>query len=267
MTTLLALSVLTFHIVRRQHQRELKQAQALNTKLQELDATKNQVLANTSHELRTPLNGIVGLSELLLLDDKLHSEARNYVELIVHSGKRLTGVITDLLDFSRLQQHKTEANLQSYSLFNAADTALRLMMPLCGAKPLQLLNVIDPSLLVMADADRLQQIFCNLIGNAIKFTAAGQICLSAQHEGNFVCIEVSDTGDGIAVDAQERIFESFEQVESAFNRRHEGIGLGLAITRHLVQLHGGDIGVDSTLGVGSTFWFTLPVATPTNETV
>ncbi len=243
------------------HRNELKRQQAVNKRLLELDRLKDQVLANTSHELRTPLNGIVGLSEIMLAE-KMNPDHHHMVELIARSGRRLSLMVNDLLDFAKLKHSDTPLEKSVVNLRESVSQALSICQTGVGEKSLRLLNEIqDEKLLVSANADRLQQILCNLINNAIKFSEVGVIRVSALLDAEQrVRIVVSDNGVGISPADQQRIFEPFEQVDGSLSRRHEGAGLGLAICRRLVELHGGQIGVQSTPGLGSQFWFTLPRA-------
>ncbi|MEW6494943.1 MAG: SpoIIE family protein phosphatase [Cyanobacteriota bacterium] len=260
----------------RESEEALKQA---NADLQRLDKLKDEFLANTSHELRTPLNGIIGIAESLMdgVSGPLKSETHFNLSLIVSSGRRLANLVNDILDFSKLRHETLQLQLQPVGLREVADVVLTLSQPLIGEKPLQLINRISPEL-PPADADenRLQQILHNLVGNAIKFTDSGTVEISAQvvqsselrSEGNELptrnlpqlAITISDTGIGIANDKFDRIFESFEQADGSTAREYGGTGLGLAVTKKLVELHGGKIIVESTVGIGSRFTFTLPAA-------
>lgn len=253
----------------RQSEEALKEA---NANLQRLDKLKDEFLANTSHELRTPLNGIIGIAESLLdgVTGSLPNETRFNLSLIVSSGRRLANLVNDILDFSKLRHEAIELQLKAVGVREIAQVVLTLSRPLIGQKDIQLINSIPPELpAAKADENRLQQILHNLVGNAIKFTDTGTIELSAQIlQGDEpstlnveqLAISVSDTGIGIAADKFERIFESFEQADGTTAREYSGTGLGLAVTKTLVELHGGKIWVESTVGVGSRFTFTLPLA-------
>jgi two-component system sensor histidine kinase ChiS len=235
-----------------------------NLELQRLDQLKDDFLANTSHELRTPLNGIIGLTESLLdgVAGELSPQVNTNLSMIVSSGKRLASLINDILDFAKLKHHDLVLKLQPIGLREIVDVVLLLIQPLVGNKPVQLINAIDPNLLpAYADENRLQQILHNLIGNAIKFTPSGQITVSARVADQQLVITVADTGIGIPAEKLDRIFESFEQADSSTAREYGGTGLGLAVTKQLVQLHGGNIWVESQLERGSRFHFTLPITT------
>ena len=237
-----------------------RRLEATNKKLAQIDKLKDQFLANTSHELRTPLNGIIGLSESLL-DRQVESGVKEDLSMIIASGKRLSNLVNDILDFSKLKN--SELVLQQYSIdiYAAVDVVFTLSRPLTKNKDLQFVNAISRSVpLVMADENRLQQILYNLIGNAVKFTDKGIVRVSAVEEEDFLAITVEDTGLGIAAEHQERIFQSFEQGDGSTAREYGGTGLGLSVTKQLVELHGGTIRVVSELGKGSAFTFTLPIS-------
>jgi PAS domain S-box-containing protein len=256
-----------------------QELEANNIALQQMDKLKDEFLANTSHELRTPLNGIIGLAESLIdgATGTLPASTIANLEMIISSGRRLTTLINDILDFAQLKHKNIELQRVPVGMREITNLVLNLSKTLIGNKPLQLVNKIpfdiDP---VHADENRLQQILYNLIGNAIKFTDSGVIEVSAQmvaspsksranqnlltNNNQFLAITVLDTGIGIDPNKIERIFESFEQADGSTTREYGGTGLGLAVTKKLVQLHGGEIWVESTLGQGSTFTFTLPLA-------
>ena len=262
---LFLLGAASFFYLRRQHQHELQRQQQLNSKLRELDAIKDRMLANTSHELRTPLNGIVGLSDLLLAEE-LEPTVREQVELIADSGRRLTRVVTDLLESARLSEGQIRLQLQPVPLSDLVRHALQLCSPLAQHKQLLLKDTLPAGLPeVMVDPARVEQVLINMLNNAIKFTDHGTISIAAEPTGSFLKVMVNDTGIGIPADMQDRIFESFFQVDASPSRRYEGTGLGLAICKQLVEMHGGEIGVIASEGKGSSFWFTLPLAAPTPQ--
>ncbi|RKZ87850.1 MAG: hypothetical protein DRR19_13160 [Candidatus Parabeggiatoa sp. nov. 1] len=238
--------------------------------LEEHNRLKDEFLANTSHELRTPLNGIIGIAESLIdgAAGELEPKVKANLAMIMGSGKRLFALVNDILDFSKLKQKNLELQLKSVGLREIAEIVLTLSQPLKGKKDLQLINAIEVNLPpALADENRVQQIFYNLVGNAIKFTESGQVEISAkvenfEGEGNLgrIVITISDTGIGIPEDKLDSIFESFEQAEGSTAREYGGTGLGLTVTKQLVQLHSGKIWVESTLGMGSQFKFTLPIS-------
>lgn len=234
-----------------------------NAALSKLDRLKDEFLANTSHELRTPLNGIIGIAESLKsgISGMPPFKTRENLSLILSSAKRLAGLINDILDFSRLKNSDIELHRKPVDMKALTDTVLMIMKPLAQGKLLSLHNNIqDSTPPVWGDEDRLQQILYNLIGNAIKFTDVGEVRVSAIQREDMVEISVSDTGIGISDDKQGVIFHPFEQADSSDSRAHGGAGLGLSITRQLVELHGGRVSLQSSPGAGAIFSFTIPVS-------
>jgi len=259
--------ILLFILERRFTETRILEAQ--NSSLQRMDKLKDDFLANTSHELRTPLNGIIGIAESLIdgATGQLSQATVNNLSLIVGSGRRLNQLVNDILDFSKLRHHNISLQIKPVGMREVTNVVLTLAQPLIGHKNLQLVNSIAPDTpLVAADENRVQQILYNLVGNGIKFTEAGVVEVSAQQvtvHGELLpqlAITVTDTGIGIANEQLGRIFESFEQADGSISRDYGGTGLGLAVTRQLVQLHGGEIEVESKLGKGSKFTFTLPLS-------
>jgi len=262
-----------FAEARKTLQNYARELEAKNAALRKLDQLKDEFLANTSHELKTPLNGIIGIAESLIdgATGKLSQQTVFNLSMIASSGKRLNQLVNDLLDFSQLKHKKIELKLQPVGMREIADVVLMISQPLVKNKPLQLINKIDPNTPpVDADENRVQQILYNLVGNAIKFTESGTVEISAavieppyhslKKVKHYLEITVADTGIGIHVDKLDRIFESFEQADGSIAREYGGAGLGLAVTKQLVQLHGGHIRVESTPGSGSRFSFTLPLS-------
>lgn len=233
-----------------------------NRQLEAIDKLKDEFLANTSHELRTPLNGIIGITESLLdgVGGPLNELTRSNLSMVVASGKRLSGLINDILDFSKLKHAGMTLHIQGVDMKRSADFVVKVLQPIALMKEIQLVNLIDDRLpLVAADENRVMQILYNLVGNALKFTESGSVELSAHQDDNLLFVSIRDTGIGIPADKLEAIFEPFEQGEGSAERLYEGAGLGLSITKKLLDLHGGSIGLQSSPGKGSTFTFTLPV--------
>lgn len=242
----------------------IEQVETTNTNLQRLDKLKDEFLANTSHELRTPLNGIIGIADSLLegATGSLPATTQTNLAMIVASGRRLTNLVNDILDFSKLRHQTIELQLKPIEISAIVEVVLTLSKPLIQSKSLELINAVPENLpLVQADENRVQQILLNLVGNAIKFTAFGSVQVSADVVDHSVAITIADTGIGISEDKFDRVFESFEQAEGSTAREYGGTGLGLAITKQLVELHGGQLSLRSTIGSGSSFTFTLPIAT------
>ena len=232
------------------------------------DVLKNRILANTSHELRTPLNGIIGVTESLLdgvagpLNHKLSSD----LTMIAAAGKRLAALVNDILDLSKMEGGELTMQLEPVNLHAATEVVLALSAPLAGGKDLVLRNEVEPGLPpVRADENRVQQIFHNLVGNAVKFTQRGSVTVSARVNESHVEVSVVDTGIGIPTNQHHAIFESFHQLDAVTSREYQGTGLGLSITRKLVEQLGGEIGVRTNKPQGSIFFFSLPLHDETDQ--
>lgn len=238
--------------------------------LSRMDRLKDEFLANTSHELRTPLNGIIGLAESLNAGaaGPLNEQARANLEMISGSGRRLHNLVNDILDLSRLKNRDIQLHRKAVDLRALADAVLAVTEPLIRGRQLTLVNNVPADLpMVDGDEDRLQQILFNLVGNAVKFTDQGEVTVSATPGNPEVEVSVRDTGFGIPPDKLDAIFNAFEQVDSSAARNHGGVGLGLGISRHLVELHGGKLWAESTPDSGSIFRFTLPVSSQAASSV
>ena len=225
---------------------------------------KASFLATMSHEIRTPLNGVVGMTTLLA-DTPLSSEQRDYLHTMRVSSDQLLGVINDILDFSKIESGKLDLENEVLNLQATIEEACDIAAPRAREKGLELMIDMgdDVPIWVRGDVTRLRQVLLNFINNAIKFTDKGQVLVSAamlqdfDHDKNGVLeFRVRDTGIGIALDRQSALFQSFMQVDASTTRKYGGTGLGLAICKRLAQLMGGDVGLESVVDEGSTFWFT-----------
>lgn len=243
-------------------------AEQMSEKLLSMDRIKDEFLANVTHEILTPLSGMIGIAESMNdgVAGSLNKEQTKNLFLIVSSGRRLTALVNDLLDFSKLKNKDIELKRSNIHIKDSVELVLALCSPLAYGKELTLKNEIPADfVMVNADENRLQQILYNLIGNAIKFTQTGTITISAVQTGKFAEITVADTGIGISPAQHEKIFNAFEQADTDFSVKNGGAGLGLSITKTLVELHGGTIRVDSEKGKGAKFIFTLPIAAKTSD--
>ena len=243
--------------------RLFREIEEKNRQLEVASRHKSEFLSNMSHELRTPLNAIIGFSEVLgeHMFGELNEKQDEYVGDIHTSGKHLLSLINDILDLAKVEAGRMELNLSAFNLPAAVDNALTLVRERAMRHGLTLAAAVDPALGDMsADERKVKQILLNLLSNAVKFTPDnGRITVRARAAGDFVEISVVDTGVGIAPDDQAAVFEEFKQVGSDVTKKNEGTGLGLALTRRFVELHGGRIWLESTVGQGSTFTFTLPL--------
>jgi signal transduction histidine kinase len=234
-----------------------------NQRLQELDKLKSAFVSNVSHELRTPLTAVEGLSDNMLdgLTGPLNDKQVRYITGIKESAERLARLIDDLLDLAIIESGRLELKPASFSVVSLIDEVTDALRPVAEEKSIHLeTDAQDPNLTIWADRDKVIQVVTNLIGNAVKFTpAAGTIKVAVENDGaGWVQVSVADTGPGIAPEAANRIFEEFYQSSQRNGEKSKGVGLGLAISKKLVEMHGGKIWVRSATGTGSTFFFTMP---------
>ncbi len=245
-----------------QNARLFREIEAKGRELEIASKHKSDFLANMSHELRTPLNAILGYTELIL--DKIYGDVpeniQEVLERVEKNGRHLLGLINDVLDLSKIEAGQLVLSLDDYSMKEVVHTVFTSVESLAAEKNLELKVSVAPEVAQgKGDHQRISQVFLNLVGNAIKFTEAGEVRVEATASDDTFVISVSDTGPGLSEADQQMIFEEFHQADGSSTRKKGGTGLGLSIARRIVEMHGGRIWVESTEGKGSTFWFTLPV--------
>ena len=246
-----------------QNARLFREIEEKGRQIETANRHKSEFLANMSHELRTPLNAIIGFSEVLgeRMFGELNEKQAEYTDDILSSGRHLLSLINDILDLSKVEAGRMELELTKFDLPMAIDNALTLIRERASRHGIRLHHSVDERLgELTGDERKIKQILLNLLSNAVKFTPeGGRVDVDAVSSDGVVEISVSDTGIGIAPQDQETIFEEFRQVGTDYAQKREGTGLGLTLTRKFVELHGGKIWVESELGRGSRFIFTLPV--------
>ena len=243
------------------------QTEELSVKLQKEIHTKDDFLANTSHELRNPLHGMMSIAQTLLAkqDQSSAKQDQDDLRLLVRIGNHMTSMLDDLLDLVKLKEKTLRLQPKPLNTYNLASGVCNMFRFMLKGKPIELIvRIPKDAPLVLADETRLIQIFANLIHNAIKFTEQGSITIDAEVVGKKLYISVTDTGAGIEKEIQEKIFEPYEQADSTITSVGGGLGLGLSICQELVSLHGGTLSISSTIGKGSTFTFSLPIAKTRN---
>lgn len=241
----------------------LKKEKEMQERLLRLDKLKDEFLANTSHELRTPLSGIISITESMIrgVNGSVNEMQEKDLSIVVSSGTRLLNLVNDILDISKLKNKDIKLYKKSLNINKIISSIVNVFDYLNKNKAVKIVVEIPSNIpCILADEDRFNQIMYNLIGNAVKFTEKGYVRIYAAQENDYVKIVVEDTGEGMPEDKISKIWEAFEQIDTSITRKHGGTGLGLYITKQLIELHGGEIIVESELGVGSKFIFTLPVS-------
>lgn len=248
--------------------RSYQLAQESFEKMRELEKLKSQFLANMSHELRTPLNSIIGFSRVILkgIDGPVTNLQEQDLTAIYNSGQHLLGLINDILDLSKLEAGKMEMTFDEVDIEKLIRSVMSTVVGLIKDKPVRLEEEIEENLPpVKADSMRIRQVLINFFSNAAKFTEEGVIKVMAKSKGGVVRVSVTDSGPGISEEDREKLFQAFSQVDASATRATGGSGLGLSISKELVTMHDGDIGMESKVGEGSTFYFTLPFFYPPEE--
>jgi signal transduction histidine kinase len=245
-----------------QNARLFREIEVKGRELEIASKHKSEFLANMSHELRTPLNAILGYTELIL--DKIYGDVpekiQEVLERLEKNGRHLLSLINDVLDISKIEAGQLTLSLNDYSMEEVVHTVFTSVEALAAEKNLELKVTVSPDLAPgKGDEQRIAQVLLNLVGNAIKFTEEGQVKVEATASNDMFLVSVSDTGPGLSDADQKKIFEEFHQADSSSTRKKGGTGLGLSIAKRIVEMHGGRIWVESSLGKGSTFRFILPV--------
>jgi len=246
-----------FYIFLRRHLKKLRMAEA---KAKESDALKTAFIQNISHEIRTPMNGIIGFTEILTDRNLTEEERQEYLKIISNCSNQLLGIVNDVLDISMIESGSNKVNPDAFSLNSLLEKILTTFRPAAGKRIVMNIEtgLKSPEDIIISDSGKITQVFGNLIGNAIKFTGEGIIRFGYLVEGEYLTFYVIDNGPGISRENQDKIFDRFKKGEHPGNKVYEGVGLGLAICRGIVELLGGRIWAESEPGKGSKFSFTIP---------
>ncbi len=246
-----------------------RELQVAKEKAEESNRLKSAFLANVSHEIRTPMNGILGFADLLRESELSGEVQQKYIQVIRRSGKRMLNIINDLIDISKIEAGQMDLYFESVNINSILKEQCSFFRPEAESKGLVFVckEVLDEDAMVFADSIRLNQILCNLLNNAIKYTKYGKIEFGCRVNADNYEFYVYDTGVGIIADLQDKVFERFRQGELEMTKKYEGVGLGLSISKAYVERMGGEIWLKSSPGVGSTFYFTIPLSLPDKERV
>ncbi|MBX7147982.1 GAF domain-containing protein [bacterium] len=237
------------------------QIKAQNKKLAEITELKNQLMANVTHELRTPLNGILGLTDLIYegSDGPITEDQKRHLGMIKEAGNSLLDIVNNILSLIKVEASRGEIEIRRLDLSRMVEEVAALFEGINAANQNEFLTSVAGNTTVFGDEDQIRTVLMNLVGNAAKFTKNGRIEVTAQRSGEMVRVVVRDTGIGISEEDQHKIFEEFRQANGSITRSYGGTGLGLTIAKKIIELHGGRIWVDSILGKGAEFCFTLPI--------
>ena len=232
-----------------------------NIKLNEMTEVKNQLMANVTHELRTPLNGILGLTEVVLdgSDGPINDDQRLHLEMVRSSAESILSIVNNILSLIKVEAQKREISIGKVGLKTLVDEVAMLYESIILKKNNRFESSIGVDQIIYGNEDQIRTLFMNLIGNATKFTENGEIEVSTQKSGEMLKVIIKDTGAGIRDANLSKVFDEFTQGDGSMTREHGGTGLGLAVAKKIVEIHGGRIGVESRVGVGSEFYFTLPL--------
>lgn len=231
-----------------------------NKRLAEVAELKNQLMANVTHELRTPLNGIIGLTDMIIdeSDGPVNEDQKRHMGMIKSAGESLLEIVDKMLSLIKVESNRNEIDVKRLDLSRMVNEIAELFEGILGSQENRFQSSLNGNEIVYGDEDQVRTIFMNLVGNAVKFTKKGQIEVHAVRSGEMLKVCVKDTGIGISDEDQDKIFDEFRQADGSITRSYGGTGLGLSIAKKIVEKHGGRIWVDSVLGKGSEFYFTLP---------
>jgi signal transduction histidine kinase len=248
--------------------RAKQELERANERLKEVDRLKSEFLASMSHELRTPLNSIIGFTGVLRqqIPGPLNDEQLKQLNMVASSARHLLHLINEILDLSRIEAGRVELSPEWLNLHALTEDAISSQKPIAERKRLQLTNAVPDTFSIRTDKKILTQILLNLLSNAVKFTERGTVHVVAQRHGTQIHVSISDTGIGIKPEQLSNLFQAFRQLEGSSRRHYEGTGLGLHLSKRMLELLGGTISVESTFGQGTEFTFTVPIEPHESQT-